>query len=96
MYYDFMTKYTEIFCLKSERSFCTAKASHSFPTKNIGMSEKLTYEKFNETLTNEVVSFEQPGPVFQGSLHKAVEASQNDAAEISVSDSQYYTWHTST
>ena len=39
------------FCCKYERSFCNAKASHIFSTKNIGVF-----------LTNNVISFEQPGP----------------------------------
>ena len=43
-----MIKYTDSFCLKNERSFCNAKASHIFSTK---------------MLTNDDVSFEQPGPV---------------------------------
>ena len=37
-----------------------AKASHIFSTKNIGIFEILTFEIFS--LTNKVVSFEQPGP----------------------------------
>ena len=32
------------FLLKIERSFCTAKASHIFSTKNIGIFEILTFE----------------------------------------------------
>ena len=62
MFHDFITKYTDIFCRKNERSFCTAKASHIFSTKNIGIFQILTFEILNETLTNKVVSFEQPGP----------------------------------
>ena len=55
MFYNYISKYTEIFC-------CTAKASHIFSTKNIGIFEILTFEIFKETLTNDVDSFEQPGP----------------------------------
>ena len=61
MFHDFITKYT-YFLLKNERSFCTAKASDSFSTKNIGIFEILTFEIFNEALTNDVVSFEQQDP----------------------------------
>ena len=39
----------------NKRSFCTAKAFHTFSTKNIGIFDILT-------LTNDVVCFEQPGP----------------------------------
>ena len=38
----------------------SAKASHVFSTKNIGKFKILTF--VNETLTNDVVSFEQLGP----------------------------------
>ena len=49
MSYDFITKNTDIFVEKNfvetnERSFCTAKASPIFSTKNIGIFEILTYE----------------------------------------------------
>ena len=44
MFYDFITKYTDIFCCKNERSFCNAKASHIFSTKFIGIFEILTFE----------------------------------------------------
>ena len=42
---------------------CSAKASHIFSTKNIGVFEILMCEIFDETLTNDVISFEQPGPL---------------------------------
>ena len=41
---EFLTKYTDIFVQKNERSFCTAKASHFFFNKNIGIFEMLTFE----------------------------------------------------
>ena len=47
-----------MFCWKNERSFCTAKASDTFSTKNIGKNLDINIWKFNETLTNDVVSFE--------------------------------------
>ena len=47
-----------------------AKASHFFSAKNIGIFEKLTFENLTKTLTNDVVSFEQPGPDSKkGALH---------------------------
>ena len=42
-------------------AFALQKLLTFFSTKNIGIFEKLTSEN-NETLTNDVVSFEQPGP----------------------------------
>ena len=38
------------------------EAFHIFSTKNTGIFD-FNFWKFNETLTNDVVSFEQPGPV---------------------------------
>ena len=61
--YDFIIKYTDIFCWKNERSFCTVKASHIFSKKNLGVD--INVWNFNETLTNDIVSFEQPGPEMQ-------------------------------
>ena len=37
VFYDFITKYTEILLKKNERSFYTAKASHIFSTKIVGI-----------------------------------------------------------
>ena len=37
VFYYFITKCTDIFCLKNERSFCNAKASRTLSTKNIGI-----------------------------------------------------------
>ena len=38
----------KFFAEKNERSFCNAKASHIFSTKNIGIFEKLTYENLTK------------------------------------------------
>ena len=38
MFYDFITKYNEM--------FCNAKASHNFSTKHIGVFKILTFEIF--------------------------------------------------
>ena len=43
------------------RIFCNAKDSLLFPTKNNGAFVMLSFE-FNETVTNDVVNFEQPAP----------------------------------
>ena len=56
MFYDFITKHTEIFFVeKMRKAFALQRLLTFFSTKNIGIFE-------NETLTNDVVSFEQPGP----------------------------------
>ena len=53
------------------RILCSAKDSHIFSTKNNSVFVILMFEIFNETLTNDVVSFEQLGPVQQArSLRK--------------------------
>ena len=38
------------------------KASHFFFSKKYWHIWEINFWKFNETLTNDVVSFEQPGP----------------------------------
>ena len=63
IYYHFISKYTDIFVEKNKRSFCTAKASHIFSTKNICVYLILMFEILTkQTLTNDVISFEPPGP----------------------------------
>ena len=44
-------------------SFCTAKATHIFSAKNFSIFAYLDVN-FNESLTNDIVSFEQLGPEF--------------------------------
>ena len=59
MFYNFITKYTDIFYRKNERSFCNCKTfSYFFSTKYIGLFEILN---FNKMLTSDVISFEQTG-----------------------------------
>ena len=58
---DFITNYTEFFCWKNER---TAKASLIFSTKKYWQISDIKVWNFNETLTNDIVSFEQLGPGF--------------------------------
>ena len=60
MFYDFITKYTEFFVEK----MIDAKASHIFFSKKYWHIWEINFWKFNETLTNDAVSFEQPGPGF--------------------------------
>ena len=43
-------------------SFCTAKATHIFFSKKFQHICVSLDVNFNESLTNDVVSFEQPGP----------------------------------
>ena len=44
------------------KSFCTAKATHIFSAKKIQLICVSLDVHFNESLTNDVVSFEQHGP----------------------------------
>ena len=48
MFYDFITKHTELF-VEKERSFCNAKASHIFSTKNIGITSENLTKRFEQT-----------------------------------------------
>ena len=56
MFYDFLTKYTDIFVEKMKEAFALQKLFTFFQQKNIGKFEILTFE----ILTSLV--FEQPGP----------------------------------
>ena len=62
MFYDFITKYTDIFFWNNEISFCTAKASNIFFNKKYWHIWDINVWNFNASLTNDVASFEQPGP----------------------------------
>ena len=48
------------FAEKNVSSFCTAKATHIFSAKNFSIF--IFGVNFNESLTNDIVSFEQLGP----------------------------------
>ena len=43
-------------------AFAVAKASHIFFNKKYWQILDISVWNFNETLTNDIVSFEQPGP----------------------------------
>ena len=46
-------------------AFANAKATQIFYGKNISIYAIFNDQSFNDTLTNDIVSFEQLGPVFQ-------------------------------
>ena len=47
----------------SNVAFANAKATHIFFSKNISIYAIFNDQSFNDTLTNDIVSFEQLGPV---------------------------------
>ena len=49
---------SQVFLLKN----ANAKATHIFFSKNIGVYAVFNDLSFNDMLTNDIVSFEQPGP----------------------------------
>ena len=60
----FIPKWTAVFfffflCWKKVKSFCTAKAAHFFSAKNGSIFDIWYLWKFNISLTNDIVSFEQ-------------------------------------
>ena len=61
------------FAEKNVSSFCTAKATHIFSAKHFRIFAYHWMHYFNESLTNDVVSFEQLGP----GCHKAVSLARN-------------------
>ena len=44
-------------------AFANAKATHIFFSKNINVYAIFNDQSFNDTLTNDIISFEQLGPV---------------------------------
>ena len=61
MFYDFITKYNDIFVDKIREAFALQKLLTFFQQKMLAYKD-IYVRNFNETLTNDVVSFEQPGP----------------------------------
>ena len=58
----FNIQYFEFFAEKNVSSFCTAKATHIFFSKKFQHICVSLDVNFNESLTNNIVSFEQLGP----------------------------------
>ena len=54
------------FCWKNVSSFCKCKSFSHFLSKNISVYAIFNDQSFNDTLTNDIVSFEQLGPVVLG------------------------------
>ena len=50
-------------------SFCTAKATHIFSAKNFSIFAYHSIKILTVSLTNDIVSFEQLGPVLSGKAH---------------------------
>ena len=55
----------QVFLLKNVSSFCKCKSYSHFFSKNISIYVIFNDQTFNDTLTNDIVSFEQLGPGFQ-------------------------------
>ena len=60
MFYDFITKYTDIFVEKMREAFALRKLLTFFQQKILALIWDINVWNFNETLTNDVVSFKQP------------------------------------
>ena len=57
---------SQVFLLKNLSSFCICKSySHCF-SKNFSIYAIFNDQSFNNTLTNDIISFEQLGPAFFG------------------------------
>ena len=59
-----------MFCWKNVNSFCTAKATHIFFSKNIQHICESLDVNFKESLIYDVVSFEQLDPGWAGKEHR--------------------------
>ena len=56
---------SQVFLLKNVSSFCKCKSYSHFLSKNISVYAIFNDQNFNDTLTNDIVSFEQLGPADQ-------------------------------
>ena len=65
---------SQVFLLKNVSSFCKCKSYSHFFSKNISVYAIFNDQSFNDTLTNDIVSFEQLGP---GSIKKRDKISMN-------------------
>ena len=52
----------QVFCRKNVSSYCKCKSYSHFVSKNINVYAMFNDQSFNDTLTNDIVSFEQLGP----------------------------------
>ena len=55
---------SQVFLLKTWVAFANAKATHIFFSKNISVYAIFNDQSFNDTLTDDIVCFEQLGPNF--------------------------------
>ena len=62
---------SQVFLLKKNVTFVNAKATHIFCSKNIRVYAIFNDQNSNDTLTNNIISFEQSGPCL---LHEAPKA----------------------
>ena len=53
---------SQVFSLKNVSSFCKCKSYSHFFSKNINVYAIFNDQSFNNTLANDIVSFEQLGP----------------------------------
>ena len=53
---------SQLFLLKNVSSFCKCKSYSHFSAKNISIYAIFNDQSFKDTLTNDIVSFEQLGP----------------------------------
>ena len=60
MFYDFITKYTDIFCWKNAKNFAVQKLLTFFQQKYWCIWD-INIWNYNDTLSNDVLSFEQLG-----------------------------------
>ena len=53
---------SQVFLLKNVSSFCKCKSYSHFFSKNINIYAIFNDQSLNDTLTNDIISFEQLGP----------------------------------
>ena len=60
---------SQVFLLKNVSSFCKCKNYSHFCSKHFTVYSIFNYQSFNDTLTNDIITFEQMGPdICQGGI----------------------------
>ena len=65
-------------------SFCTAKATHVFSAKQLQHICVSLDVNFNESLTNDIISFEQLGPGVRPAMHAASQLPGKGPTDVDV------------
>ena len=79
------------FCWKNVSSFCKCKSYTNFFSKNISVYAIFKDQSFNDTLTNNTISFEQVGPGFPVLTSQVNKWAKNTITTLNIQTLQLFT-----